>query len=114
MPFGFSGVLSGAAKCFYAFIGFDCIASTGEEVINPKRTLPLSIMTTLLIVSVCYCGIAAVITLMVPYYAINADLPLPQAFRYVGMTWIDTFMSVGAIVSITAWYYDNSLPSIST
>ena len=52
--------------------GFDAIASTGEEVVNPKRNIPLSILITLTVVSVLYCFLSAVLTLMIPYYLIDA------------------------------------------
>jgi len=104
LPYGFEGVMKGAAKCFYAYIGFDAICSTGEEVKNPKRNIPLSIVTTLLVVSTCYCVSSVVLTLMIPFYLIDPDIPIPQAFDYVGLGWAKNLVSIGAIVSLTTWY----------
>lgn len=103
MPFGLTGVLNGAAKCFFAYVGFDAIASTGEEVINPKKNMPLSILITLAVVSVLYCGLAGVLSLMVPYYIVDADTPLPQAFKYVHLDWATYVVSVAAIISLMTW-----------
>lgn len=68
MPYGLAGIVSGAAKCFFGFVGFDCLAATGEEAIKPKRNIPLAILLSLVIVFLSYFGVATVLTMMWPYY----------------------------------------------
>jgi amino acid transporter len=109
-PFGFNGIIGGAAKCFYAFIGFDCIATTGEEVKNPKTTIPLSIIITLSVVALSYMASSAVLTFMVPYYMLDPNVPVTQAFAYVGLNWAYYVVAIGAIASLATCLYASMFP----
>lgn len=102
LPFGFSGLVAGAAKCFFGFVGFDSIAAAGEEAKNAKRNIPLSILLTLLIVLVAYVGVSTVLTLMVPYYLQDKETPLVLALQRCGLSWAATVVSVGSVCGLTA------------
>ncbi|XP_060992513.1 cationic amino acid transporter 3-like [Dama dama] len=94
VPFDFDGILQGAATCFYAFVGF---AGIGEKASNPQWPMPFAVMISFFICFLVCFGVLAALTLMVPYYLIQLESPLLQAFVYVGWDSAKYVMAVGTL-----------------
>ncbi len=97
-----SGVLAGSATIFFAYIGFDAVSTQSEEAKNPSRDVPIGIIASLIICTVLYIAVAAVLTGMVPYNNINIDAPVSDAFAQVGLPWAQFLIAVGALTGITS------------
>jgi APA family basic amino acid/polyamine antiporter len=101
VTFGVLGIMSGAAVVFFAYIGFDVVATTAEEAKNPQRDLPIGIIGSLAICTVLYMAVSLVITGMVKYSDIDPDAALASAFTSVGKDNYATLISAGAVAGLT-------------
>lgn len=103
MPYGWSGVISGASVIFFAYIGFDAVSTAAEEVKNPQRDLPIGIIGSLAICTVLYIVVSAILTGMVPYLQFKETAaPVAYALEQVGIHWGSALVSVGAVCGITS------------
>jgi basic amino acid/polyamine antiporter, APA family len=100
--FGVAGIFSGAALVFFAFIGFDIVATNAEETKKPQRDLPVGIFFSLAICAILYVAVSLVITGMVKYNHIDPAAPLATAFQQVGQNTIATIVAYGALAGITS------------
>ncbi|WP_050614566.1 amino acid permease [Bacillus testis] len=103
MPFGFKGVFSTAALLFFAFVGFDAVASAAEETKNPAKDLPKGIITSLAICAVLYVAVSLIMTGVVPYPAFSQalDRPVALVLQMAGQNWVAGVISVGAVFGMT-------------
>jgi APA family basic amino acid/polyamine antiporter len=100
-PFGWSGMLGGAAFIFFAYIGFDAVSTTAEEAKNPGKDLPFGIISSLLICTFLYIIVVAILNGMVPFFKLNVAFPVAFAMNYVGLGWAGVIISLGAIAGLT-------------
>jgi basic amino acid/polyamine antiporter, APA family len=101
-PMGFSGVGAGAAYIFFAYIGFDAVSTTAQESKNPQRDLPIGIIASLVVCTILYILVAAVLTGMVPWKEINIEAPLAVAFMDRGLTKASYLITAGALAGLTS------------
>jgi basic amino acid/polyamine antiporter, APA family len=101
LPFGWDGIVGGAAVVFFAYIGFDIVATTAEETRNPQRDMPIGILASLAVVTVLYFAVAGVVTGMRPYDELGGPAPLADAFDEVDRPWAASIVYAGALVALT-------------
>ncbi|CAI5442187.1 unnamed protein product [Caenorhabditis angaria] len=100
MPYGWAGVIQGAASCFFAFIGFEALSTAGEEARNPHRTIPLATFGSLSIIIVLYVAMGSSLTLMIPYNQVDPEAAFSAAFEAKGATVAKIIMSIGALAGM--------------
>lgn len=101
-PFGYTGIMHGAAIIFFAYIGFDAVSTAAEEVRNPNRDLPRGIIASLAVSTILYIIVAAVLTGMIKYTQLDTPSPIAMALLTTGVKWASALISVGAIAGLTS------------
>jgi APA family basic amino acid/polyamine antiporter len=101
VAFGVIGIFSAAAIVFFAFIGFDIVATAAEETIHPQRDVPRGILGSLAICTFLYVAVSLVVVGMQRYDQLSTAAPLSDAFISVGHPWLAAIISVGAIAGLT-------------
>jgi basic amino acid/polyamine antiporter, APA family len=100
--FGWGGVIAGAAVVFFAFIGFDIVATAAEETRNPGRDLPRGILGSLAICTLLYVAVSLVVVGMQNYTELSAEAPLAEAFAAEGLSFFSGIISLGALAGLTS------------
>ncbi|MCR5260502.1 MAG: amino acid permease [Candidatus Gastranaerophilales bacterium] len=105
MPNGIDGVILGTFIIFYAYLGFDALATTAEETKDPQKNIPIGMFGTLIVASLVYCAVAIVFTGVIPvdmYSMVDIHAPIAHITRLIHQDWIAGFISLGAIAGLTS------------
>ncbi|MDR1023158.1 MAG: amino acid permease [Prevotellaceae bacterium] len=102
--YGWSGVLRGAAAVFFSFLGFDAISTTAQETRNPQRDMPRGILISLIVCTVLYVAVTAVLTGIAHYTTLHVDAPIAYAIDTLGgkLSWLNPLIKLGAIAGISS------------
>ena len=101
-PFGVGGIGLAAGLVFFSYIGFDAVSTTAQEAKNPQRDLPIGIIVSLLICTLLYIGVAAVLTGMIPWQSVNIEAPIVRAFLDYRVGWAADIVTIGSIAGLTS------------
>lgn len=101
LPFGWSGIMSGAALIFFAYIGFDAVSTAAEEARNPQKDLPIGIIASLVVCTILYIVVSALLTSIVPFYKLNVSSPISYSLLQIGHHFAAGITGVGAIAGLT-------------
>jgi basic amino acid/polyamine antiporter, APA family len=101
-PNGLKGISSAAAIIFFAYIGFDAVSTAAEETRNPQRDMPIGILASLIICTILYVAVAAVLTGMAKWNTLGNAEPLAAVFSSLGMNWTASIIALGAVLATTS------------
>ena len=99
--FGLSGILRGSSVVFFAFIGFDAVSTAAQEAKTPQRDMPIGILGSLIISTLLYIMVAAVLTGLVPYGDLNVADPIAKGVDVIGLSWFSFLIKLGALTGLT-------------
>jgi APA family basic amino acid/polyamine antiporter len=102
--FGIDGIMRAASIVFFAYIGFEAVSTAGQEAKDPKRDMPFGIIGSLVVCTVIYMLVAAIMTLLVPYASLNVPDPVAVVVDSFGpqWSWLAKTIKVGAIIGLTS------------
>jgi basic amino acid/polyamine antiporter, APA family len=100
--FGLSGVLRGAAVVFFAYIGFDAVSTAAQEAKRPQKDMPIGILGSLVVCTLLYMAVAAVLTGLVPYPRLNVPDPIAVGIDVIGVPWLGLLVKIGALMGLTS------------
>jgi APA family basic amino acid/polyamine antiporter len=101
LPYGWTGVVSGAALIFFAYIGFDAVSTAAEETIHPERNLPIGILAALIICTLIYITVSGLLTGIMSYTQLNVSSPIAYALLQLGYRFVAGCIAVGAIAGLS-------------
>lgn len=101
-PYGVGGMIAGAGTCFYAFIGFDAITVSGEEAVDPKRSVPIATAVSVSVVTLIFVLASSALLLFVPWWTVDRQAAFTAAIRSRQITWATYVAGIGSLVGIGA------------
>jgi APA family basic amino acid/polyamine antiporter len=99
--YGASGILRGAGVVFFAFIGFDAVSTAAQEARRPQRDMPVGILGSLVVCTLLYIAVAAVLTGLVPYQELGVADPIAKGVDAMGLPWFSVLIKLGALTGLT-------------
>ena len=100
--YGWGGVFRAASIIFFAYVGFEAVSTAAQEAKDPQKDMPFGILMSLLICTVLYMGVAAVLTGIVPYALLNVADPMAVAVDHIGLGWFSLLIKIGAITGLSS------------